>query len=174
MTLDIWTSKNVLSFLVIRAHWISKDLQYNTQMLDFAPIDTHDGENQCRIFIECLTRFEIPLNKIVAYIMDNASSNDTFIYHLRKHGIAIRSDADLEIRCLAHILNLSVQDILNMIIGPENMEINESINIEEMSIVLTSITSSIHFDSYSIRSSVLPHSPSFLFVSKINFFVTGT
>lgn len=135
VTLDIWTSKNVLSFLVIRAHWISKDWQYNTQMLDFAPIEEHDGKNQSRIFVECIDRFGIPLKKILAYIMDNASSNSTFIDFLRIHGIAIGSDIDeAQIRCLAHILNLAVHDILDMIIGPVSPKKNGHIHIEKVSI----------------------------------------
>lgn len=144
MTLDIWTAKNVLSFLVIRAHWISKDWKYNIQLLDFAPIEEHDGKNQSRIFIECIDRFGIPLHNVLAYSMDNASSNNTFLDFLKIHGIEIGSVANLDeaqIRCLAHILNLAVQDILKMIIGPVHLKQTEHMRIVQVSIYVVSVLS---------------------------------
>ncbi len=56
ITLDMWSSKNVLPFLAIRAHWISTEWEYRTQLLDFAPVTgDHDGKTQCQLFEECMT-----------------------------------------------------------------------------------------------------------------------
>lgn len=119
ITLDIWTSKNVLPFLVIRAHWITEDWEYKTELLDFAYIaGDHSGEKQCQIFLKCMRRFGIPLSKILAFTMDNATSNGTFITCLQSHGIEIGlefSAVDNQVRCLAHILNLAVQDMLKVL-----------------------------------------------------------
>lgn len=108
ITMDMWSSKNVLPFLVIRAHCISTEWEYKTQLLDFAYIEgDHDGENQCRMFLECMSRFEIPLSKVLALTMDNSSNNDTFIASLHGHGIDIGVDisaADNQVRCMAHVL----------------------------------------------------------------------
>ncbi|KAJ6647884.1 Zinc finger BED domain-containing protein RICESLEEPER 4, partial [Pseudolycoriella hygida] len=42
--------------------------------------------------------------------VDNASNNDTFFDCLQQHGITA---VDNHMRCMAHIINLSIQDILN-------------------------------------------------------------
>lgn len=129
ITMDMWSSKNVLPFLAIRAHWISSEWEYGTQLLDFAPVDSdHDGENQCRLFLECISRFEIPFGKVLAFTMDNGTPNDTFIACLRAHGIEHGVDVSADenqVRCLAYILNLSVQDIL------KNLGITPAVNTED-------------------------------------------
>lgn len=116
VTMYMWSSKNVLPFLVIRVHWISTEWEYRTQLLDFAPVEgDHDGKTQFRLFEECMTRFDIPLSKVLAFTMDNGTPNDTFITRLQDHGVEIGlnfSECESRIRCLAHILNLSVQDML--------------------------------------------------------------
>lgn len=35
ITLDLWTSKNFLSFMAIRGHWLDDDWTYQTKLLDF-------------------------------------------------------------------------------------------------------------------------------------------
>ncbi len=116
ITMDIWTSKNMLSFLVIRAHWITIDWKMKSSLLDFSPIDgEHTGANQGRILLNCLKRFDIPVSKVKAYTMDNATPNDTFIECMEKYGLRVEikiSSAENQVRCLAHILNLAVQDVL--------------------------------------------------------------
>lgn len=115
-TIDGWTSKNVLSFVSIRSHFINADWKYESVLLDFLHVDgSHSGLNMCNIFLDCLRRFEIPLSKVMGITMDNVSSNDAFMEHLEKHGIQIVTNvsaATNRVRCLTHILNLSVQDLL--------------------------------------------------------------
>lgn len=132
ITMDIWTSKNWFAFLVIRAHWISNDWQIKSRLLDFSHIEgDHSGANQGRIFLGCLKRFDIPLAKVIAYTMDNATSNDTFVECMENHGIKMGlkiSSVENQVRCLAHVLNLAVQDVLatvNVAYKISNNEIDE-------------------------------------------------
>lgn len=115
-TFDGWTSKNVLAFVAIRAHYLNVDYVYESVLLDFSHLaESHSGLNLCNVFLDCLKRFEIPLCKVMGITMDNAFANDTFLDSMEKHGIKILtnfSKAGHHVRCLAHILNLSVQDIL--------------------------------------------------------------
>ena len=60
---------------------------------------------------KCLEIFEIPLNKVMAIKMDNVSSNDTFITNLNKI-IPSFTSTENRVRCILHIVNLAVQDIL--------------------------------------------------------------
>lgn len=134
-TVDAWTSKNVLPFLAIRAHWINVDFEYETVLLDFAHIDgKHDGEKFSQIFLKCLNRFEIPLSKVLGVTVDNATNNDTFMDGLEKYGITVGthiSSKENRIRCMAHILNLCVQDILSTLKIPSSCEKEEVQNVDE-------------------------------------------
>lgn len=116
----------VLPFLAIRAHSISEDWVYKTILVDFLYIDgSHGGENLCDIFLKCLKRFDIPLTKVLSLTMDNATANDTLMDSLQKHGIKIGVKVSAEenrVRCMAHILNLAVQDILESLKIPLNYE----------------------------------------------------
>lgn len=110
-TIDGWTSKNVLAFLAIRTHFINVDWKYESLLLDFVPVDgSHTGFNMSQVFVDCLKRFEIPMWKVMGITMDNVASNDTLMEWLESHGL---SATDNRVRCLAHILNLSVQDLMS-------------------------------------------------------------
>lgn len=147
VTMDMWSSKNVLPFLAIRAHLISTEWEYKTQLLDFAPVEgDHDGNTQFRLFLECMTRFGIPLAKVLAFTMDNASPNDTFITCLQDHGVEIGlnfSECDNQVRCLAHVLNLSVQDILKCLGLPPVVNTEEELMdfIEMVSFLIINFSS---------------------------------
>lgn len=116
ISMDGWTSKNLLPFLAIRGHWLDSEWKYQTKLLDFAYIEgKHSGEKFSEILIEVLGRLEIPFTKIVAITLDNATNNDTLFGFLQDHGItAVRN----QVRCMAHILNLGVQDILTKLNVP--------------------------------------------------------
>ncbi len=128
-TVDGWTSKNVHPFMAIRAHWISEEWEYKSILLDLSYIDgDHSGLHYSQIFVACLERFNIPLSKVMCITMDNVGANDTFMESLEALGIkadVIINSADNRVRCMAHILNLCVQDILSMLKVPLNHEDNE-------------------------------------------------
>lgn len=139
-TLDAWTSKNSLPFMAIRAHWIDEFWVYQTVLLDLCHIvGKHDGENFSKIFLECLKRFEIPLSKVLSLTMDNVTSNDTFMEFLKKHGIQIGthlSSSENRVRCMAHILNLCVQDILASLNIPLNHEEDKYKDLDILEVLL--------------------------------------
>lgn len=125
-TLDAWTSKNMLPFMAIRAHWINDDWEYETVLLDFCHIKgNHKGPNLSKIFLACLSRFQIPLSKVLGVTIDNAPSNETFIACLESYGITVSiyfSSKENRIRCMPHVLNLSVQDIMKTLKIPKSCE----------------------------------------------------
>lgn len=111
ITMDGWTSRNILPFLAIRAHWLDDQWEYQSQLLDFCHIEgSHSGANFRDIFAKALQSLGVPLDKIVSITVDNASSNDTFFDEL-EDVFDILGD-DQHIRCLAHIINLAAQDVL--------------------------------------------------------------
>lgn len=123
ITMDAWTSKNSLAFLAIRGHWLDLNWNYKSKLLDFAHIEgDHKGFSLSLIFAECLKRLEIPFTKILAVTLDNATNNDTFFMWLEQHGI---NDVDNRMRCMAHIINLAVQDIMSSLKVPYDADFHE-------------------------------------------------
>lgn len=121
ITMDGWTSKNVLPFLAIRAHWLDKQWNYKSELLDFAYIEgSHSGITFKDLFLNALSRLDIPLEKILSITVDNVTSNDTFFEALEELGMP---EDEHHVRCLAHIINLAVQDILDILKTP-------SVNLE--------------------------------------------
>lgn len=116
ITMDGWTSKNSLPFLAIRGHWLDSTWKYETKLLDFAFIEgKHSGQKHSEILIDVLQRLEIPFCKILAITLDNATNNDTLFDFLQDHGITATSN---QVCCMAHIINLGVQNILGTLKVP--------------------------------------------------------
>lgn len=128
ITMDAWTSKNSLSFLAIRGHWLDDEWKYQSKLLDFAYVDgEHTGYKQSVILEECLRRLAIPFSNIIAITLDNASNNDTLFDWLADHGIL---PATHRIRCMPHILNLAVQDILKLLKVPDNYDFDPDFDVD--------------------------------------------
>jgi hypothetical protein len=59
-TLDSWTSKNQIPFLGITAHWINKNWELKSILLDFCHLEgSHSGENMSEVFFGVLKSFGI-------------------------------------------------------------------------------------------------------------------
>lgn len=115
ITIDGWSSMNVLSFVAIRAHFINIEWKYESLLLDFIEVDSHKGIDLKETFLDCLKRYGIHLSRVMAITLDNVESNSTFMDHLQNYGIEIHtifSSRGNRVRCLAHVLNLGVQDIM--------------------------------------------------------------
>lgn len=101
-------------------HWLTSEFTYETVLLD----GSHSVRSLCNHFIKCLEFFDIPLSKVLAVTADNVSPNDALMVALEAYGIekgVSFSPDDYQVRCMAHILNLAVQDILSTLkITPSN------------------------------------------------------
>lgn len=80
-------------------------------LLDFIEVESHKG---IETFLACLKRYDIRLSKVMAMV--NVESNSTFMDRLHlPFGIEVQtvfSSHGNRVRCLAHVLNLGVQDIM--------------------------------------------------------------
>jgi hypothetical protein len=118
LSLDIWTSKNQLPILCIIGHWLTDEFEYREKMLEFTELPgVHSGENLAAA-VEALL-MELCLEpKLMAITGDNATNNETMATELYQ-SLERKLDApplfrglESYIRCLAHIMNLIVKDIL--------------------------------------------------------------
>ncbi|CAG8787808.1 15736_t:CDS:2, partial [Racocetra persica] len=99
--IDVWTSANIYSFFAITVYWISKDWKLQSILLDFINLHgPYSGENLCDAFVSSCREFGI-LPKIFTITSDNATNNNIAFNAVESY-----------CRCIAHIINLAVQDIL--------------------------------------------------------------
>ena len=116
LCLDIWTSKSQHAFLGITIHWINKAWTIQTKVLRLIDLRRrHTGKYIYRSLQNLLEELQIEKN-IVSISHDNAGNNSTFIDRfIDKQERTLFTLWRGNIRCLAHILNLVVQDILTTI-----------------------------------------------------------
>ncbi|KAK1384389.1 BED-type domain-containing protein [Heracleum sosnowskyi] len=110
-TTDTWTSIQNINYMCLTAHWINKDWKICKRILNFRQIRSHKGDAIGRMLVELFRRWGI--DRIFTITLDNASSNDTAISHLKnflRGPEAILENKFLHMRCCAHILNLVVKD----------------------------------------------------------------
>jgi ribosomal protein S27E len=112
---DAWTSPNTHAFLGITVHWIDADWQLRSMLLNIAPIsDSHTGKHLSTIFKDTCQEFGV-MDKLLAITTDNARNNDTLLEHLgetcRHEGVPFDRNS-MHVRCIAHVINLAVQDFL--------------------------------------------------------------
>ncbi|XP_055826363.1 zinc finger BED domain-containing protein RICESLEEPER 1-like [Solanum dulcamara] len=112
ITADIWTSIQRINYICITAYWIDSDWNMRKKILNFCLIISHKGEDMANGISRCLCEWGII--KIFTVTVDNASSNDVTVKELSKQltkmGTNLMNSNHLHVRCMAHIMNLIVQD----------------------------------------------------------------
>src|SRR5690606_23207439 len=59
-THDVWTAKNVSSFMGVTMHWIDKHWKLQSALMDFIPLTgKHTGRGLCNAFAASLKQFDI-------------------------------------------------------------------------------------------------------------------
>ncbi|KAJ9568123.1 hypothetical protein OSB04_004089 [Centaurea solstitialis] len=116
LTTDTWTSIQRINYMCVTAHYIDAEWKLNKKIISFVPIQSHKGDAIAKALELCLVEWGI--QSISTITVDNASSNDVAIGFLKTKLVSwgcspIRARY-LHVRCIAHILNLVVQDGLKM------------------------------------------------------------
>jgi hypothetical protein len=119
-TADLWSDKNLRSYICITAHWIARNKRSKQQELKTALIafhnvtGKHDGANLAAVVLQLLDRAGITA-LIGWFTLDNASNNDTFVVALE----ALLKARDIDfcavenrIMCFAHIINICCQHLV--------------------------------------------------------------
>ncbi|XP_062175441.1 zinc finger BED domain-containing protein RICESLEEPER 2-like [Alnus glutinosa] len=110
ITIDMWTSCQKDSYMVVTCHFIDSEWHLNRRVLNFYNIPTpHSGLLIVDALHKCFKDWDIE-NKIHSITVDNAEANDVALMHFSACGWSI-----LHVRCCAHITNLMVQDGLGEI-----------------------------------------------------------
>ncbi|KAL2225527.1 UNVERIFIED_CONTAM: Zinc finger BED domain-containing protein RICESLEEPER 2, partial [Sesamum indicum] len=112
ITTDTWTSIQKVNYMCLTAHFIDDEWNLHKRILNFCPIIGHKSEEVSRGVEKCLLEWGI--DRIFTITVDNASSNDGAMVYLKKKlenwGQNILGGKYVHMRCIAHIMNLVVQD----------------------------------------------------------------
>ncbi|PRQ18380.1 putative transcription factor/ chromatin remodeling BED-type(Zn) family [Rosa chinensis] len=119
LTTDTWTSIQNINYMVLTAHFIDDNWVLHKRILIFCVIPSHKGEAIAKLLEDCLLEWGI--EKILTVTVDNASSNDVALKELSRRmgdwgvpNAVLHEGKNLQMRCVAHILNLIVNDGLSV------------------------------------------------------------
>ncbi|KAF3619557.1 hypothetical protein FXO38_32863 [Capsicum annuum] len=117
LTTDTWTSLQRINYMCTTAHWIDSKWIMHKRIINFCPITSHRGEDMANEISKCLSDWGTDKNFTIT--VDNASSNDVTVKELAKiftkRGTNFMNGEHLHVKCMAHIINLIVQDGLKVI-----------------------------------------------------------
>ncbi|KAG0160334.1 hypothetical protein PDIDSM_7861 [Penicillium digitatum] len=120
IALDCWTSPFSQAFMAITGYFIDSDWVYREVLLGFKPLHgTHTGSYLSSVLIETLVEHNIE-DKVFGLTTDNASNNKTLATALQQ---ALSDDIITRIPCLAHVIQLSLNQLLARI---KAVPLNES------------------------------------------------
>ena len=113
LTTDTWTSLQRINYMCLTAHYVDDSWKLHKKIINFCPITSHRGNDIGRAIESCLLEWALP--NILTITVDNASSNDTTVDYLKTKLVKWNDRCILEgkwthVRCMAHIMNLVVQD----------------------------------------------------------------
>ena len=115
IALDAWSAANHLSFLAIKGYYINTKWKLRERLLDFVPMrGRHTGESMATDVVKVLSDTNTT-SRLLAVTCDNASNNKTMAtsmeIQISDNNVDWNSNENI-VPCLAHIINLVVQDII--------------------------------------------------------------
>ena len=117
-TVDGWSARTRKSYYGFSVHFIDEEWNLQSVTLEFVlSKGKHKGIDIANIFFDVIQDFEIA-DKIIGITLDNTSSNLKFIRELGKKLKEINIKfcyIEQHFKCLSHVLNLAVHDVLKLI-----------------------------------------------------------
>ncbi|KAL7131899.1 hypothetical protein ABFS83_12G035900 [Erythranthe nasuta] len=112
LTTYTWTCIKQVNYMCLTVHFIDDEWKLQKRILNFCPIVGHKSEDVGKGVEKCL--LEWGFDNIFTITVDNASSNNGAITYLTKifdhWGTNLLGGKYMHVRCVAHIVNLIVQD----------------------------------------------------------------
>ncbi|GKC79892.1 zinc finger BED domain-containing protein RICESLEEPER 2-like protein, partial [Tanacetum coccineum] len=112
LTTDSWTSIRKKSYMALTVHFVDNEWNLVKKVLNFCVLDGHRGVDIGKGIESCLNEWEF--DNILSISVDNASSNDGAIEFMKmileKNFNCLLRGKWIHIRCVAHVINLIMQD----------------------------------------------------------------
>lgn len=129
IALDCWTSPFQQAFMAVTGYFIDADWNYREILLGFEPLHgTHTGVNLGSVLFDLLQKHGIE-NRILTITTDNASNNSKLAENIQNSLQLIGAPNQtpvIRVPCMAHVIQLSLKELLN------KMEANPRNDREEM------------------------------------------
>lgn len=130
LALDCWTSPFRQAFMAVTGYFIDQDWEYREILLRFEPLygDAHTGAHLSSVLLSLLHQYEIT-DRVLAITTDNASNNNTMMSSTQEAIQSIGLDNTLMVRlpCLAHVIQLSLNDLLKEMKANPGNEVIETV-----------------------------------------------
>jgi hypothetical protein len=101
--------------MAITGYFLDQDWQYQEVLLGFEPLSgSHTGVNLSDIVLKILQQHKIT-DRVLTVTTDNASNNNTMVASIQESLQALElssSSTIVRIPCIAHIIQLSLNDLL--------------------------------------------------------------
>lgn len=121
LSLDCWSSSTRMSFMAIKAHYITDDWKLAEELIGFEPLTgVHSGQELASVVNNILEKRKLS-ERVISITTDNASSNGTMVSELNsylKEAIENQRFLDgkvIQMPCLAHVIQLAVKALLGKI-----------------------------------------------------------
>lgn len=136
LTIDGWSSRKMDGYIVITIHWIDDTWTMQNSLLEFIHFPSpHNSVTTYELILNVLEKYNL-INKIKSITTDNGPEMPGAIEYLRSkinsNGVT-ELNKDWHVRCICHIINLSVKDAIKSI----------SSNIDKLRNLIKSIRYSI-------------------------------
>ena len=141
IALDCWTSPFQQAFMAITGYFIDAEWVYREVLLGFKPLhSSHTGANLSAILMETLTEHGIK-DRVFGITTDNASNNETLVKALQQSlqqepSASATGFNVIRVPCLAHVIQLSLNQLLHRLKARPKNEQAETVWTEEQQISL--------------------------------------
>lgn len=124
IALDCWTSPFRQAFMAITGYFIDQEWNYRELLLGFEPLyGSHTGAYLSTVLLDILEKHQIT-ERVLTITTDNASNNGTLLGSLQEAIDSLelpRSVPVIRIPCIAHVIQLSLKELLGqMDANPRN------------------------------------------------------
>ena len=128
IALDCWTSPFQQAFMAITGYFIDQDWNYREILLGFEPLhETHSGANLSVVLLELFEKHNI-IDRVLAVTADNAPNNNTLMENIQASIDELNLPNQtpvVRIPCLAHVIQLSLRELLGLVKADPQNDITE-------------------------------------------------
>jgi hypothetical protein len=115
--------------MAVTGYFLDHDWEYRELLLGFEPLSgTHSGINLSEVLMKLLQQHEIA-DRVLAITTDNASNNNTLMTYVNEAIQSLElseSSTVIRVPCIAHVIQLSLKDLLGQMKANPKNEIAET------------------------------------------------